>query len=139
MSGVLLRILFGGTFRAAHELGFAGMIERLQSGLHGKSLAVFRTALFYQHIGWLRPSNRLQFFLQRGLVIGHRQAAAIRSNAVQLRSDDVLQHETPRRLEPAIQIDAGEYRLQRVYQESSLIAASALLFAAPQAQIVSEF
>src|SRR5580704_6526001 len=139
MSGVLLRILFGGTFRPAHEFSFSGMIERLQPGLHGKSLAMFGTALFYQHVGWLRPSDRLQLFLQGGLVIGHRQAAPIRSNAVQLGSDDVLQHETPRRLEPAIQIDAGEYRLQRVYQESGLITPSTLLFAPPQAQIVSEF
>ncbi len=84
-SGILLRIFLGGTLGPAHELSFAAMLQRLQSCLDGKSLAMFRAALFHQHVRGLRSSDRLQFFLQRRLVIRDWQAAAIRRNPFQLR------------------------------------------------------
>ena len=112
---VLLSIFFRGTIGTSHKLGFARAVQALQARLDSESLAVFRAALFHQGVSGLRSSDGLQFFLQRRLVIGHRQTAAVRRDPFQLRSDDTAS-QTGAPLPVRHRGKCRQNRFQRIHQ-----------------------
>ena len=60
---------------------------------------------------------------------------AIRS---QFRNHDGLQHKAAGGIEAAIKIDGRQDSLQRVHQQSGLVAASTLFFTPPQVEVMSQ-
>jgi hypothetical protein len=135
--GLLLCLFLGAAFRfgecsvASEAVGDADF--------DAEELLVIGTALSSEDVLRLADSSGLEVFLEGGLVIANGSGEGVTGaeGAVQIGKrglDDVVFDEGSGGVESAVEVEGGDDGFDGVGEESWLVAASALLFAAAEAK-----
>src|SRR5258706_11659532 len=124
----LLGVLLGGSFRLRHR-------PPPHSHLDLENLAVLRSAFFDYNVMRLRFLVGLQVLLQCRLIVGKGKGL---NPFLQPVSQNKLVDEASRRIDPSVQEQSGNQRLQSIHQHGPLGTSAAAFLAASQLPVTTQ-